>query len=154
MFRRNQHTFDNESLPVLAYLVGIAGFCFAFGSFLHWLLQPVVLPNPGLAAYRPPPATRIEPLVRNSDVPEFVFVADASETRAETKETTAAPAPEREPRKLARSTKVRKPERREARSRPRNATRVATGRGQSAAYAYAQDWNSWARRPAGGWSFW
>jgi hypothetical protein len=34
-------------------LAGYAGFFF----ILYWLMQPSITPNPGLAAYRPPPKT-------------------------------------------------------------------------------------------------
>jgi hypothetical protein len=95
MFPRQQPSLIIESLPVLAYLIAIGGFCFAFGGFIHWLLQPVVLPNPGLAAYQPPPATRLEPLVRNFNVQELSLVAGAVETDPiEPAGTIATPAPE------------------------------------------------------------
>jgi hypothetical protein len=153
MLQRTPLAISSDSLPLLAYLVGITALCLAFASFLHWLMQPVVLSNPGLAAYRPPPATRIEPLVRKSDAPELTLVPDASEIGAEIKETAADPGSElREPRKAARVTKSRKIERREARFN-RRAGGIAGGRGQPA-YAYVQGWNSWARRPTGSWNYW
>jgi hypothetical protein len=153
MLQRTPLALCSDSLPLLAYLVGITAVCLAFASFLHWLMQPVVLFNPGLAAYRPPPATRIEPLVRKSDAPELTLVADASEIGADVKEPAAAPGTElREPRKAARVTKSRKIERREARSN-RRAAGIAGGRDKPA-YAYVHGWNSWARRPSGSWNSW
>ena len=38
---------------------------------LYWLLQPVKSANRGLAAYTPPPSTRLEPLPRKMDAPEL-----------------------------------------------------------------------------------
>lgn len=32
--------------------------------FLFWLIRPTVLPNPGMSAYKPHSATRLEPLAR------------------------------------------------------------------------------------------
>jgi hypothetical protein len=52
----------------LLVLVSLAGLGFLAGS---WLMQPRVLPNVGLAAYQPPPGTRIIPLPRKMDAPEL-----------------------------------------------------------------------------------
>jgi hypothetical protein len=38
---------------------------------LHWLCQPTLNPNPGLAAYVAPVGTRLVPLPRKSDAPEL-----------------------------------------------------------------------------------
>jgi hypothetical protein len=43
---------------------------------LYSLTQPTVYPNPGLAAYTPPPGTRLIPLSRKSDAPELVDLPD------------------------------------------------------------------------------
>jgi hypothetical protein len=43
---------------------------------LYSLTQPTVYANPGLAAYTPPPATRLVPLARKSDAPELVDLPD------------------------------------------------------------------------------
>jgi hypothetical protein len=152
MFRRQQSNLISESWPIVAYLIGIGGFLFAFGGFIHWLLQPVVLPNPGLAAYQPPPATRLEPLIRKINVHELSVVADAVETDPVEPAGTIAAAPEI--RRVVRGTKPSKPQR-EARSKNHKGAQLLTRRSQSPANAYAQDWNSWARRPGGGgFGFW
>jgi hypothetical protein len=52
----------------LLVFIGLAGLGFLAGS---WLMQPRVLPNVGLAAYQPPPGTRIIPLPRKMDAPEL-----------------------------------------------------------------------------------
>jgi hypothetical protein len=50
-----------------ALLAGAAGLFFV----LFALCQPTVNPNPGVAAYMPPPGTRLVPLPRVSDAPEL-----------------------------------------------------------------------------------
>jgi hypothetical protein len=50
-----------------AFLAG--GACLFFALFS--LCQPTVIVNPGVAAYAPPPATRLVPLPRQSDAPEL-----------------------------------------------------------------------------------
>jgi hypothetical protein len=42
-----------------------------FGLLFMVLMQPDKYPNPGLAAYTPPPGTRLLPLPRKSDAPEL-----------------------------------------------------------------------------------
>jgi hypothetical protein len=43
----------NLATAIGIVLAGYAGFFFV----LYWLMQPSITPNPGLAAYRPPPKT-------------------------------------------------------------------------------------------------
>jgi hypothetical protein len=43
---------------------------------LYSLTQPTIYANPGLAAYTPPPGTRLIPLFRKSDAPELVDLPD------------------------------------------------------------------------------
>jgi hypothetical protein len=43
---------------------------------LYSLTRPTIYANPGLAAYTPPPATRLVPLARKSDAPEFIDLPD------------------------------------------------------------------------------
>ncbi len=58
-----------------APLLGVAGtfLAAAAGLFLliYFLCQPTVNPNPGIAAYTAPPATRLVPLPRVSDATEL-----------------------------------------------------------------------------------
>jgi hypothetical protein len=67
---------DGWALPGL----GIAGAIMAVGglffSALYSFAQPTFYENPGLAAYKPPPATRLVPLPRISDAPELVQLPD------------------------------------------------------------------------------
>ena len=58
---------DGEDLnyPMLYYLIKLSLFAGAFFVFLIWLFQPIVIENPGVAAYQPPPGTRLVPLPQN-----------------------------------------------------------------------------------------
>jgi hypothetical protein len=62
---------DEWETPVFwflsVFLAGAAGFFF----LLHSLGQPKIYPNPGIAAYVAPPATRLVPLPRRSTAPEL-----------------------------------------------------------------------------------
>jgi hypothetical protein len=62
---------DDWAAPLLgvfgAILAGAAGIFL----LIYFLCQPTVSPNPGIAAYTPPPATRLVPLPRISDAPEL-----------------------------------------------------------------------------------
>jgi hypothetical protein len=52
----------------------ISGGAFVLFALLYNLLQPAVVANPGLAAFTPPPATRLVPLPRQSDAPPLAEV--------------------------------------------------------------------------------
>src|SRR5215510_13493768 len=57
--------------PIAVYLIAftlVAGLG-CFGGY--WLMQPRVIPNLGLAAYEPPPGTRLLTLPRKMDAPEL-----------------------------------------------------------------------------------
>ena len=62
---------DDWAAPLLG--VSVAFVAGAGGLFLliYFLCQPTVSPNPGVAAYAAPPATRLVPLPRVSDAPEL-----------------------------------------------------------------------------------
>jgi hypothetical protein len=58
MARKSSHTSYSGLTGALAITLGLyvsVGACFAAG--LYWLLQPRVIANSGLAAYKPPPKT-------------------------------------------------------------------------------------------------
>jgi hypothetical protein len=60
---------DDWATPVLGVLaVMVAGAACVF-LLLYDLSRPTISPNPGVAAYTPPPATRLVPLPRRSDAP-------------------------------------------------------------------------------------
>jgi len=60
----------------LSAALAVAG---CLGLLLYSLLQPSAFPNSGLAAYTPPPGTRLLPLPRKSDAPELAALASQEE---------------------------------------------------------------------------
>jgi hypothetical protein len=48
----------------------------ALSLFLFYFSHPATYPNPGLAAFSPPPGTRLLPLPRKSDAPEIADLPD------------------------------------------------------------------------------
>ena len=56
----------DAELPMLAYVAVLASVFGLFALGLHWLQQPSVIPNPGLAAYKPPPGMAV-PLATSSE---------------------------------------------------------------------------------------
>src|ERR1700733_13434062 len=62
---------DEWATPVFGVVgVMVAGAVCLF-LVLYELCQPTISPNPGIAAYTPPPAPRLVPLARQSDAPEL-----------------------------------------------------------------------------------
>src|SRR5262245_17307735 len=61
IWQRRSRQLDSSVSMLWCLMLPLLGAIGIFGS-LHALMQPVQNPNPGLAAYRPPPGTRIEPL--------------------------------------------------------------------------------------------
>jgi hypothetical protein len=55
---------DDLNYPILYCLIKLSLFTGAFFAFLIWLFQPTIIENPGVAAYQPPPGTRLVPLPR------------------------------------------------------------------------------------------
>lgn len=66
-----------SALGVLGLMCGATGALFLV---LFWLMQPKILENPGMAAYHPPPGTRLVPVPRESDAPELASLPEASGT--------------------------------------------------------------------------
>jgi hypothetical protein len=66
---------DDWATPVLGAVGVVVAGAAALFLVLYELCQPTVSPNPGLAAYTPPPATRLVPLARQSDAPELTELA-------------------------------------------------------------------------------
>ena len=62
---------DDWSYLVLYMLIKLSLFAAAFFGFLFWLYQPNVIENPGVAAYEPPPGTRLVSLARKMEAPEI-----------------------------------------------------------------------------------
>jgi hypothetical protein len=65
---------DERALPLLWTVLAITGVVACFWFSLFYLSRPTSFPNPGLAAYTPPPGTRLLPLPRVSDAPELADV--------------------------------------------------------------------------------
>jgi hypothetical protein len=68
---------DDLNYPILYCLVKLSLFAGAFFAFLIWLFQPIIIENPGVAAYQPPPGTRLVPLPRHMGVPEVAEIPTA-----------------------------------------------------------------------------
>ena len=49
------------SFPLFVYLLAFCGLLAAFAGGLHHVLSPTVYVNPGLSAYKAPPATELLP---------------------------------------------------------------------------------------------
>src|SRR5258708_39481914 len=62
---------DQLAAPLLLILSANLAAAAGFFLLLYTLYQPQISPNPGGAAYMPPPATRLIPLPRRSDAPEL-----------------------------------------------------------------------------------
>ncbi len=64
---------DEEcAVPVIGYLIVFVAVMAGIFLLLYWLFQPMKTANPGLAAYKAPPATFLEPPPRKMDAPELV----------------------------------------------------------------------------------
>src|SRR6266702_1356426 len=64
------HRLKSEIKDLVVTLVlYLASFAFAAVPFLFlfWLMRPTVLANPGIGAYKAPPATRLEPPPRKME---------------------------------------------------------------------------------------
>src|SRR6266478_9507515 len=68
---------DDWTYLVMYTLIKLSLFAAAFFVFLFWLYQPNVIENPGVAAYQPPPATRLVPLPRKMEAPEIFQIPPA-----------------------------------------------------------------------------
>jgi hypothetical protein len=62
---------EEWGVPMLAVFGTILAGAACFFLLTYYLFQPTLSPNPGLAAYTPPPGTRLVPLPRKSDAPEL-----------------------------------------------------------------------------------
>jgi hypothetical protein len=133
---------DGGKIPLLGLVFGCLALTSGIFIFLYWLLQPVKIANAGMAAYSPPPHTRLEPLPRKMDAPELVEFEPISPFRSLAQgevadspaETTAKPeAPKQEARREAR----RKRERAQARREQREAREQ-----REPSWGFAADWNS------------
>jgi hypothetical protein len=113
----------------------------------YWLMQPRVIPNPGLAAYKPPPGTRLIPPPRKMDAPELVelpaLLADVPAAKLEPPQKTTPKATVVNPKAVARRSKPK--------AQPVDDVRSA--------FAYSGPWRyserrSYANQLDRGWSSW
>jgi hypothetical protein len=63
---------DELAAPLFWMLSANLAAAAGFFLLLYFLHQPTINPNAGVAAYMPPPGTRLIPLPRRSDAPELV----------------------------------------------------------------------------------
>jgi hypothetical protein len=118
--------------PIAVCLVAfglMAGLGFLGG---YRLMQPRVIPNLGLAAYEPPPGTRLIPLPRKMDAPEL---ADLPPTPV----ATVSGEPERSPESVEKTTVAETPKPVARRARARAADDPMS------AYAYGDRWGQSGR---------
>ena len=139
----------DDMVPALC-LVGVIAMVVGGPYYaLFHLSKPTVYPNPGVAAYQPPPATRLVPLPHVSDAPEIAAEPSSPSGLPATSPLTA----------FAQSSKeAAPPERKHARA-PRADSRVIdyapSGYAQSgyAQPGYTQTWGSsgYAQSSGGSW---
>jgi len=81
---------DHKNYLILYCLIKLSFAAAVFFAFLIWLFHPIVLENPGIAAYQPPPGTRLVPLPRKIDALEITEVPPARNLAAAPQQETAS----------------------------------------------------------------
>jgi hypothetical protein len=76
MVKQLKSQSDELVLPVFLILSAILAEVGCFWLLLFCFSQPTIYPNLGLAAYVPPPATQLVPILRKSDAPEVANLPD------------------------------------------------------------------------------
>jgi hypothetical protein len=134
---KSDHHGSLCTLGVLSLMCGVTVSLFLL---LYWLMQPKVLENPGMAAYHPPPGTRLVPLPRKSDAPELANLPENS--RSSFAEAYTPPEPP-------------KPAKQQARERPKKAAPARARRSPERVRTYAQQqWDfGYGQRRAESWSW-
>src|SRR5437016_13391701 len=135
--RRGEPSVDCVA-PIAACLlifVGVASLGFLGG---YRLMQPRILPNPGLAAYEPPPATRLIPLPHKTDAPELAELPPAAAVSV---------AAQAEPEKVERKSVVATAAVTHKRPRPRPQPDPFSGFAYADGGRWGGSWASWG----GGW---
>jgi hypothetical protein len=130
---------DEWAAPLLLVLCAILAAAAGFFLLLYFLCQPTVTSNPGLAAYTPPPATRLVPLPRQSTAPELADIPPAAASPAPAASSALTALAQAQPRDPP-----AKPARPPARKRPR----VEPSEHDQRNFGFDQQWNSGTR----GWS--
>jgi len=128
----------------LIIFVSVAGLGASGG---YWLMQPRMIPNLGLAAYKPPLATRLIPLPRKMDAPALVELstmpADVPDAELDPPQRTTSKVTVANPKPVARRSKPKS----------QHVDNVMS------AYAYSDRWGyrerrSYADRSNRSWSSW
>jgi hypothetical protein len=127
---------DVMATPIL-FLVSLASLALTTAPllFLFWMMQPATRANPGVGAYNPPPATRVEPIahkVESSNQPrEFSSASNFAREYPRSE--------------LAEDAQLQGTQASTKREEPltgRKQSRVGYGRKyEQSAHAYAQEWN-------------
>lgn len=82
---------DERLLPCFWTVGTIAALTFAFWFLIIYLSHPTVYPNPGLAAYNPPPGTRLLPAATPDGCPELAELELTAAAQTQTSEEHAKP---------------------------------------------------------------
>ena len=134
----------DSDLSILAYVSALAAVFAVFALGLFWLVQPRASPNPGLAAYKPPPGISV-PLTTSAET-AMAMERSARHAAGENKTTQAQAdnkAGEEKPARVARNYVVR----RVARVAPQRPNYPS-----SSPWGYAQNrWGYAQNRGFGGW---
>jgi hypothetical protein len=108
MVRRPKLQNDEWAPSVIWIVSAITAVVGCFWFLIFDLSQPTVYPNPGMAAYTPPPGTRLLPLPRTSDAPELADLPNeppspltAMARALDQKEAVPEPSPHKRPRVAA-----------------------------------------------------
>jgi hypothetical protein len=141
---------DEWAVPLFWVLCAILTAAGGFFLLLYFLCQPTVTSNPGLAAYTPPPATRLVPLPRQSTAPELADIPPTAPSPALTASSALTALAQAQP-----SDPPAKPARPAVRKRPR----VEPSEHDQRNFGFAQQWNpgyrGWSdNRAAGGARSW
>jgi hypothetical protein len=116
---------EQWGLPLLGvFSIILAGASCIF-LLLYYLSQPAIRHNPGVAAYTPPPGTRLVPLPRKNDAPELAELQ---------------PDPPSPLTALARALPSDQPAKREARPPTRKRPRVEPREDERARFSPDQQW--------------
>src|SRR5690348_3931434 len=81
------------SLPFLNALAVTLSLTAALFLPLSLIMEEKVFKNPGLASYRPPPGTRLEPLPRPSDAPQLAELPETKTVAAVAQEASSSETP-------------------------------------------------------------
>jgi hypothetical protein len=127
----------------LVMFVLVAGLGYLAG---YWLMQPRVIPNMGLAAYEPPPGTRLLPLPHKMDAPELAEPDLVVPGPVETAVAKTDPPPQR----VENPTVASKPIAKRPRARPRPAEDPWSAFAYSGHSGYGEPWGrSWSSGRSG-----